>query len=537
MTKLNPSTRLKRLLEAGHLPEELPPPFVSHPLGRYRKHLLTKWAAEPTFKDFQSRPEPFSVPRYGTSRRRIVVVNPINHFKVSRLIADNWKEVKKHISQSKITEFRPIIDASGNRSIFPIDFSRVDGRILEILSQYDNAFQTDVTRFYASIYTHSISWALYGKGWVKSNLKQHAFTSSFGNRLDAAVRHGQENQSIGIPIGPDTSRIISEIIAVGLEKELANELSALAHRSVRYVDDLIMGFDSKESVDKVVSALEAAMSHYELDINISKTKVIGVNAEDQAHWISELRACRVRLGDRQRNDLERFFRLALVYAEQNEKDAVLKYAIKYSRSFSISSDSWPYYCQYLIRVSRKSLACLPALAQVLIEAKANEKSLHMASIEKFVLDVIENHAPVGHAFEVSWALFICKGLGIKLEKSRMKSVFLMDSSICALLCMDLDKMGLIVGGISDDYWLTYATPSGLESSMWLLSYEAALKNWWSTGTQSYAASHPLFGPMLSKNVYFYDVKKNVRKRRAEMWQSILQTIRTQIVMSRWEEYF
>jgi hypothetical protein len=35
----------------------------------------------------------------------------------------------------------------------------------------------------------------------------------------AIYTKGQHNQTLGIPIGPDTSRILSEITAVGIEQE------------------------------------------------------------------------------------------------------------------------------------------------------------------------------------------------------------------------------------------------------------------------------------------------------------------------------
>jgi hypothetical protein len=37
------TVRFRRLLEAGFLPEELPPPFVSTDLGRWREYLGKEW--------------------------------------------------------------------------------------------------------------------------------------------------------------------------------------------------------------------------------------------------------------------------------------------------------------------------------------------------------------------------------------------------------------------------------------------------------------------------------------------------------------
>lgn len=165
--RLTPSQRLRRFLEAGYLAEELPPPFVSHSFARFRNILGKTWKADVSYDKFRSRPEQFTIPRHGSARRRITIPNPINFYRLSETISNGWTEIRDHISQSKITEFRPIIDAEGPRSVFKMDFGIVDKRTAEILSDYDHAFKTDITRFYQSIYTHSIAWALYGKGWVK----------------------------------------------------------------------------------------------------------------------------------------------------------------------------------------------------------------------------------------------------------------------------------------------------------------------------------------------------------------------------------
>ncbi|KGD94433.1 hypothetical protein JL39_21460 [Rhizobium sp. YS-1r] len=462
----------------------------------------------------------------------------MNFFRLAQAITDGWIEIRDHISDSKITEFKPIIDAEGPRAVFKLDFGIIDRRTAEILADYDHAFKTDITRFYQSIYTHSIAWALHGKSWVKQNLHAAAFKQSLGNRLDVELRKGQEDQSMGLPIGPDTSRILSEIVAVGLERELQPLLSALDRRSVRYVDDFLIGFDDRESEEQIAAALEAAMSHYELDINISKTSTLGKRGTASIAWVPELQACRVRpYGiEGQRTDIERFFTLALFYAQRNEKDAVLKWAMKRARTFKISQENLELYFDYMIRLTRKSSSTLPILAQSLIEARSNGMPVPTGRVEKFILDMIRVHAPVGHSFEVTWSLFIAKGLRIKLKRSSLLDVFKIESSLSALLCMDLSSRGLIEDGIDESSWLPYATADGLASPMWLLSYEAVRKGWWSDGRHAYVTDHPLFGPMLKRGIYFYDERRNVPRLRHELKQAKTQRIRASLILSRWLDY-
>ena len=52
--------------------------------------------------------------------------------------------------------------------------------------------------------------------------------------------------------------------------------------------------------------------------------------------------------------------------------------------------------------------------------------------------------------------------------------------------------------------------------MWLLVYEGTLKGWLPKQTPCFVAGDPLFGPMLSKKVKFYDEKRNVTTTKREL---------------------
>ena len=533
----NSSARLKRLLEAGYFPEELPPPFVTHPFARFRAALERAWPAD--LSKYEAIPEPYSVPRHSHARRRVVICNPISQFRVSKVVADNWIEIKAHLSKSNTTEFRPIFDMSGDRSLFGINWRGVDAARVRIAAQYGNQFHTDISKFYPSIYTHAFAWAYFGKARVQANLKAGWLTTSFIHQLDKVVRHGQRNQSVGIPIGPDTSRIIAEIVAVGIEERLKGEIKNYDQRAVRYVDDFTIGIDENESEEFIAAALERALSHFELDVNFDKTKVVGHRTPADSRWIYDLIAYNVfGSGPLQRDYIDRYFGAAVAHSDRADQDAVLKWAIKRSRSFRIEDGNFQYYIETVLRVSRRAPACLRALAQLLIDARFVGRPLPMDSIRKFVVDHVRIHAPSGHAFEVSWALFICKGLNMSLKRSEVSGVFSMRSSVCALLLMDLNARGLIDGGIDDRLWKREcASASGLQSDMWLLSYEAVKKGWWTGAPTAYVSTDPFFGPLLARGVYFYSEERNFRTTRAEARRNLRHLRVASAVLLRWADYF
>jgi hypothetical protein len=211
MTTLTPEDRLRRLLGAGYFPAELPSPFTTFEFA-LKANLVLAQIDEASAIKFWTSPESFSVPRWGQARRKLSLVNPVNQLIVSKLVAEHWDENRQILKRSRISEFHPEIVAHGGRAATGVNFDGVQRRKAEILARYGRYVKTDIARFYPSLYTHSISWAILGKEWVKGNIKKQGFKDHYSNKLDQAISSGNSGQTVGIPIGPDTSRIISELL-------------------------------------------------------------------------------------------------------------------------------------------------------------------------------------------------------------------------------------------------------------------------------------------------------------------------------------
>src|SRR3546814_7676965 len=104
------------------------------------------------------------------------------------------------------------------------------------------------------------------KAHVKASHHTTAFKGHFANHLDKAVGAGQEGQTIGIPIGPDTSRIIAELVAVEVEEIAKEHIPDFQERGVRYVDDMLLGLHESETSSAVLSGLSLALYEYQLEI-------------------------------------------------------------------------------------------------------------------------------------------------------------------------------------------------------------------------------------------------------------------------------
>jgi len=508
------SQRLKLLLEKGYLPEDLPPPFNARGLAKYAEHFSKCWAGK---KTPLTRYQRYSTPRLSNSRRVLAITNPVSQFNLSKIISDNYVEIKKIISKSCMSIAVPEIISDEIRAIRPVEFEKLYFKRLQISSCHSVVLQSDISWFYPTLYTHVIPWALHGKEWCKSSLQSPDYKKSLGKMLDNAIRFTQENQTIGIPIGPDTSRIISEIVAVAVEEKLLKETSLAAGVAIRHVDDITIGFDSLSDAEEGKFALEKCLDYYELQVNYGKTKTSTSADYRDGIWVYQIK--QFSFGDTaptQRRSLEHFIHLAFDLALSNPSDNVLNYAVKATKGVDFFAQNWDLYETFLLKCGRSNGTCVPPVAQLLIWYNHRSVVTEKARIAKYITDMLARHAPIGHHAEVAWCLFLAKALRIEIQKKDISPVYDIDCSICSLISLDLDERGLISGGLDKTKWEKLLTVDNLDSESWLLVYEGAVKGWLGSN-DAFIDGHKHFKDLKRKKVSFYDEGKNVKSKRAEKY--------------------
>lgn len=504
--------RLRRLISNGYFPSELPPPFTTEKFAEHAVHFAGQWNGEKIRDKFWSRPESYSMPRYGHARRMLSIVNPVNQLHVSHLISQNWDEIHKRLKRSTITEFDPQLVLQGpGRAVTGVNFDGVARRRAEILGSYGRYVKTDIARFYPSIYTHAIPWAIFGKDHVKKNHKDPAFKNSFGNYLDRAIASGQQGQTIGIPIGPDSSRILSELIASEIEVVVSASIPNFERRSVRYVDDMLLGLEEHETPSAVLSHLSAALYDFELELNAEKTVTNGIGCSHSPEWIHYIRTFELTENkDRQRGDLDSFFEQALHLADANPRDNVLLYAAKRAASFKLNPSNLAHLVRWLLYCSRRSPSCLSFVAEHLA-AGHQPNADYNREVQDYILQQIPLKAEASHTEEVAWLLFWAIQIGLRMPARVLEKASSLRSSVVGLLSLDLRQRGLLTGLLDLSTWRSAANSDGLRSEMWLIAYEATKKGWWPIKQSSgYITGHPYFGDLWKKGIEFYDPAKKAR---------------------------
>ncbi|WP_224045060.1 RNA-directed DNA polymerase [Paraburkholderia unamae] len=429
------------------------------------------------------------------------ITNPIAQTFLSTHVVDYWGELMKHYRQTRLSASRPRFIRSGARGANIPSMQFLYSRKVIESAGYRFMLRTDISRFFPTIYTHSVPWALHGKAVAK---RSRGMTPRFfGNLLDQSLRQAQDQQTFGLPIGPDTSHIIGEAIATAVDLELKKRLKAFP-AGFRYVDDYFMFFATEREAEEALAALIRALKEYELQVNFEKTKTCKILEITEDFWSHRLRDFSIaKGGSRQASDFSHFFELAKELARVNSDESVMMYALKKASSVIVRKQNWDRFEAHVCQVAMGYPNTLQTVARLFSTYKAVGYKLGQIRLSRFVNALIEDHAPYGHHSEVAWCLWMAKDLNLTVSDANVDLISGMHSSVCALLLLDLQSMGRLAKAPKTTYWKTQEKPDALYDDMWLLSYEAGVRRWSGFGDK-HITSNALFARLLALNVHFYD---------------------------------
>lgn len=141
--------------------------------------------------------------------------------------------------------------------------------------QYCVLTTLDVSKCFDSIYTHSLSWAVKDKEFTKGNI---SISSTFAQEFDQTIRHGNHNETNGIPIGPEASRIFAEIIFQEIDRRAIATISNLEFGTDyvfrRYVDDVFIFAINETVAQRVYEIYSDVLIGFNLHANTAKSSTI-----------------------------------------------------------------------------------------------------------------------------------------------------------------------------------------------------------------------------------------------------------------------
>ena len=162
---------------------------------------------------------------------------------------------------------------------------RDDFRV-HLSSRREEYVAADLRAFFHSIYTHAIPWAIHGKDFAKQNRG----LSHYGNLIDLLCRNAQDGQTLGLPVGPDTSRLIAEIVASAVDVRLQQRLGIGVRDASRYIDDYSLSSADGVSGEELLAALRMSAAFFELELNNEKSAIYPTSHRQDTGWQQAARA-------------------------------------------------------------------------------------------------------------------------------------------------------------------------------------------------------------------------------------------------------
>ncbi len=147
-------------------------------------------------------------------------------------------------------------------------------QFMALEKKFKTFWMIDVANCFDSVYTHTISWAVKGKMEAKKNV---GYENQFCSKFDRLMQRSNNNETNGIAIGPEVSRVFAEIIFQDADVKIIKRLNdayglsyGVDYVFFRYVDDFLV-FSSSDSICSSVSGcVSDVLSEYNLYLNDGK---------------------------------------------------------------------------------------------------------------------------------------------------------------------------------------------------------------------------------------------------------------------------
>ena len=152
------------------------------------------------------------------------------------------------------------------------------GDYLRLEQKYTHLMKMDIASCFYHIYTHTIAWAVKGKKQAKDQIGK----STFENKFDTLMQCTNYNETNGIIVGPEISRIFAEIILQRIDVNVLNHLKqepyslklGCDYEIRRYVDDHYIYANSVENLRLILDIYKAELQIFKLYVNESKLELL-----------------------------------------------------------------------------------------------------------------------------------------------------------------------------------------------------------------------------------------------------------------------
>jgi hypothetical protein len=454
----------------------------------------------------------YTAPRVVDGRRNLALVHPLAQLGLSLLITKHRQRIKEIIGRGGTSLYRTEEGIKNGRAFVGLDFRKWDAIKARLSSESSYILKADISRFFYTAYTHSIPWAILGKErvkeWLADKQKKKKLRAHWSNDFDTALQSCQSRETFGIPVGPDTSRIVAEILLAGVEADGVFASSVHGRPAFRLLDDFMIGFDEEIEARKALGALRSALWKYNLQLNDQKTAVVHSKAVFLDRWKLEFDAIAISDGDssRQERDIYRLVDLTLHFCSEAGTGTPAIWACHRLSRLAIAKDNFTIILDALCRLARDFPACISHVAAFFINHQSACREVGARErVEKWIRSTLRTHSQQYHHFEVAWSLLVSGVLHISISADDLGKLDRRPNSVVLAILGMLHERNLLSKPLPRLDWRALFKQTGMYGENWLPCYEAVKRQWTKDKKLIAAMSNdPIFGKMLAAGVTFLE---------------------------------
>lgn len=495
-------------LSKGLFPKELPGCFSSQRAAKAASR-APRQAIPQMNRQLEAIPGSFSLARSGGVRRVLSIPNFTLHYHLAEAVQDNWDTLRQRMDRSPLTISYPLRRGAGRRAATPrVPWRQVYLEQNKLRGRGRFALFADISEWYRAIYTHGIAWAIDGKSVAQANPNDYSLV---GNAIDRCIRNGQKRQTNGLPIGPDTSFVLGEVVLTEVDQMLVARTGKL--RGFRFFDDYELVFQTRSEAEDVLAALQFTCHERGFHLNPTKTKIVPLPVAFERMWIHTLRS--FDFDSDPSHPIERivqFYDIVFCQKLEDPDCNVVTFALAKIERTHWMQNGWEFLQPLLYQAAGAEPAATQQLMRTLDRQFASGNDIDRAMLTEFICDSIRLHAPLGHSFEVCWCLWGALRFDVSLDAGTAKQLTVMWDDASAILALHAQRRGLI--GQNDLNLVSYEaalTPTAMREEHWLLAYEATVRNWLTPSGSNPIAACPMFQHLRQQRVRFYSLLRRAKR--------------------------
>jgi hypothetical protein len=485
------------LLAKGYFPKELPPAFYTEAFAAFASSRTGRavLAGYPTSQHTDAVEYSLALPGFG--RRDLHIPHPVAYARLVAIAAASFGRLLTKARRSPFSRSRPVYSDSSHRAVTP-QYKPANLPRERALARLGASFvlKADISHFYPSLYTHAVGWAVDARARDRKNWRNKGL---LGVKVDDALMGLQARVTQGIPVGPDLSFLLAEVVLGEVDKRLGVSREA----GYRWFDDYEFACSTRAEAEALLAKLKRELDRFHLRLNPAKTEIKALPQPAEESWRDALLE-RSRGSLRSDREILGLFDLAFRLRDSYPHASVLVYAL--GILFKVRCPTGDAAAVALSCITQ-CLTSEPGAAQkafaLLTYWTANGLQLDRAAVARTTARIVALHDDSGLTSDVAWSLAFCLDMRIPLDRATGRRLSHFSDDAVAIQACELFANNLLPAGFTTAALTKRVPKLDPDGEHWLGVYELVRQGY---ATNAGVSAHPVLGLMLREDVPFYRKK-------------------------------